>query len=129
MAGLGGAESISGFARETWAKLTPGQQAKHAAAAPKPYSLDSADAEAHKAQAIALDKAGDGAGAVRSFRAAVREAPDSSAHAFNLGAALFDLSGTPGEAAQVLQKALELDPENSDASELLQEALAAQKEL
>ena len=130
MAGLGGMDSIANFARAQWKALTPAQQAAHAAEAEKrnaPYSIEDPDPEVHKAMGIKLEQAGQNSAAVLSFRAAVRFAPNSSKHHFNLGTALLDLAGTPGEAVAVLKKALQLDPNNADAEELLQEAQGAKE--
>ena len=66
--------------------------------------------------------------ALRTFRNAVRAAPGSGSHHFNLGSALLRMQ-RPGEAARVLQKALKLGADIEETEELLQAALLAQKEM
>jgi hypothetical protein len=65
---------------------------------------------------------------LRAFRDAVRNAPGSGAHHFNLGSVLLRMQ-RPGEAARVLQKALKLGADTEETEELLQAALLAQKEM
>ena len=66
---------------------------------------------------------GEVARTLRAFRDAVRSAPNTAAHHFNLGSALLrHAPDSLGEAVRVLQRALELEPGNEDVEELLEEA-------
>jgi thioredoxin-like negative regulator of GroEL len=84
------------------------------------YSLSDPEAD-HRGQAIALDEAGDTAGAVASFRAAAKFAPGVSGNWFNLAQALLDAGEDEHdkEAFQCLQSAVKLDPTNTEAKEFL----------
>ena len=85
------------------------------------YDLTDPDAD-HSAEAIERDEAGDRAGALASFRAAVRFKPNDSEHWNNLGIFLRDDGdGALREAGKHFRAALEIDPQNEWAGQNLQD--------
>ena len=86
------------------------------------YDVHDSSAD-HSSFAIRMDEMDRPLDAIRSFRAAARFAPESSAAQYNLAVALTDDSN-PGaalphmrlEARRALERALQLDPHNDDAA-------------
>ena len=96
------------------------------------YSVEDSEAD-HRAHAIALDESGDAAGALDSFRAAAKFAPDDARNWFNLGTALLEARDRSGasasgkyneEALHCYRTAVQLDPANADAAAALSEMQA-----
>ena len=112
---------VSALLREELAGLAKGGNGKALKAGTMRYSLSDAAAD-HRAQAIALDEAGDADGALASFRAAAKFAPGVSGNWFNLAQALLDVGedGHDKEAYKCLQSALKLDPTNAEAKDFLE---------
>ena len=95
------------------------------AAAPVPYSLDDPTAD-HRARAIALDVAGDEAGAVASFRAATVFSANDSKSWHNFAVALLGANAADNraEAIACLRKAIALNAGDADSAEVLEELMA-----
>eukprot|EP00937_MAST-01D_sp_MAST-1D-sp2_P004397 g4397.t1 len=84
------------------------------------YDVEDAMAD-HQSMAIELHEAGRAGAALASFHAAARFAPDSSENWYNLGLALMDFRGRREDARVALERAVELDPDNTDAQDALDE--------